>query len=296
MNKHFLLFCSFILLNAAWLFAQTPADSTIIVNTQWTTTQVAKGVIHQEANFKNLYGVPQNINIITIDTKVKGLRIGFADATKKNVTTSELAKDNQALAALNGSYFNVKEGFSVCYFQMDKQLIDTTIHAEFARRVNGAIIEKNGKIKLVPWDKTVEQKYMKHRPLSTKYKHVMASGPLMLQGGKICDFTQVSTKFVDTKHPRSAIAVSNDKKIMFVTVDGRFPGKAEGINIPELAHFLKIMGGKDALNLDGGGSTTLWHHAASENGVVNYPFDNQIYNHYGEREVANIVYVYTNKK
>lgn len=80
--------------------------------------------------------------------------------------------------------------------------------------------------------------------------------------------------FIRTKHPRSAVATTKEGKILLITVDGRFPEQAEGVNIPELAHLIRILGGEDALNLDGGGSTTLWLSGASDDGVVNYPCDN----------------------
>ena len=64
------------------------------------------------------------------------------------------------------------------------------------------------------------------------------------------------------------------------------------MSIWEFAHLIKILGGEDALNLDGGGSTTLWMSGAPDNGVVNYPSDNKMFDHEGERKVPNIFYVY----
>ena len=54
---------------------------------------------------------------------------------------------------------------------------------------------------------------------------------------------------------------------------------------------IRVLGGEDALNLDGGGSTTLWLSGASDNGVVNYPCDNGRFDHAGERKVPNILYI-----
>jgi exopolysaccharide biosynthesis protein len=45
------------------------------------------------------------------------------------------------------------------------------------------------------------------------------------------------------------------------------------------------------MNLDGGGSTTMYIKKQSDNGVVNYPSDNKQFDHYGERKVANIIYI-----
>ena len=67
---------------------------------------------------------------------------------------------------------------------------------------------------------------------------------------------------------------------------------AEGEVTPELAHLLHVLGGKDALNLDGGGSTALWLSGAPEEGIVNFPCDNRNYDHQGERKVANFLYVH----
>ena len=100
-----------------------------------------------------------------------------------------------------------------------------------------------------------------------------------------------SKSFIETRHPRSAIYTKKDGTIVFITVDGRSEGNAAGVSIPELAFLIKILGGEEALNLDGGGSTTLWLKDAPDNGVLNYPTDNKIFDHTGERSVSNIFYV-----
>lgn len=151
--------------------------------------------------------------------------------------------------------------------------------------MTGAIIEKNGKIKIQPWIK--ENEMVKHNSKET----ILASGPLMLNEGKVCDFSMCNKKFIETKHPRSAICLTKDNKLILITIDGRFPKQAEGINIPELTHLLKVLGGKYALNLDGGGSATIWTKDAPENGVLNTPYDNKKFDHYGERKVANLIIV-----
>lgn len=145
----------------------------------------------------------------------------------------------------------MKRGNSVCFLKADRQVIDTTMQSEFKLRVTGAINVRKGKIKLIPWSKQIEKEYEGETGI------VLASGPLMLKDGQICDWNSCGTNFIRTKHPRSAVATTKEGKILLITVDGRFPEQAEGVNIPELAHLIRILGGEDALNLDGGGSTTL---------------------------------------
>ena len=48
-----------------------------------------------------------------------------------------------------------------------------------------------------------------------------------------------------------------DGRLIFLVVEGRFPGKAEGATLKQLAQMLKDIGCTEALNLDGGGSTCL---------------------------------------
>ena len=113
----------------------------------------------------------------------------------------------------------------------------------------------------------------------------------MLDNGDISDWSACDKKFIETRHPRSAIFTKKDGTIVLLTVDGRSEGNAAGMSIPELAYLVKWLGGYDAINLDGGGSTTLWLKNAPENGVLNYPCDNKRFDHAGERSVSNIFYV-----
>lgn len=82
------------------------------------------------------------------------------------------------------------------------------------------------------------------------------------------------------RHPRTAIGY-NDAQIMLVMVDGRQPGWSIGMTLPELACLMQELGCTDALNLDGGGSTTAWVRGK----VVNRPSDGR------ERLIANGVLV-----
>lgn len=283
MKKKITPFLFFFLIFTTAVSAQTSADSLTIVQAKWTEMPLENGILCKQAEFSNLYNAPQNITILEIDPRKYrfDVIVSFPKAE-----TSVAGKTTGASAAINGSYFNVKEGYSVCYLRKDKAVINTTTTNEFKQRVTGAIRIKKGKLELLPWDKSTEAKYRKKKGI------VLASGPLLLNDHIVCDFSISGKRFVETKHPRSAIAIHKEGKILLITVDGRFPGKAEGINIPELAHLIRILGGRDALNLDGGGSSTLWAANAPDNGVLNKLCDNKQYDNKGERKVANSICVY----
>ena len=72
-------------------------------------------------------------------------------------------------------------------------------------------------------------------------------------------------------------------KLLLVTVDGRQPGVSAGMTLEMLAEVLLEFGAVDAMNLDGGGSTTMVIH----NGIVNRPSDQT-----GERPVSDAILVF----
>lgn len=124
-----------------------------------------------------------------------------------------------------------------------------------------------------------------------KPAHDMVAGvPLLIRNGKI-DITwqqeKTSKAFVETRHPRTAVAKLKDGKFLMMTVDGRQPGTSVGMSLPELAEYLLSLGAVDAMNLDGGGSTTM----VLDGKVVNKPSDKE-----GERKVSDAIVVTLRKR
>jgi exopolysaccharide biosynthesis protein len=87
---------------------------------------------------------------------------------------------------------------------------------------------------------------------------MLASGPLLVQKGKVDMTIDPSSPRAAYREPRTAVAVdSTGTKVFYVTVDGRLPGFSEGMTLKEFAGYLASLGAYQALNLDGGGSTTM---------------------------------------
>jgi len=108
--------------------------------------------------------------------------------------------------------------------------------------------------------------------------------PQLIKDGKI-DVTwekEGSTKsFFETRHPRTAVAKLKDGKFLMITVDGRSESSG-GIGLTDLASYLLELGVTDAMNLDGGGSTTMY----LDGKIVNHPSDKE-----GERAVSDALIV-----
>ena len=60
------------------------------------------------------------------------------------------------------------------------------------------------------------------------------------------------------------------------------------MTIPQLTYLMRQLGCTHAINLDGGGSTTLW---TAVHGTVSHPSDNATFDHHGQRPVPNILYL-----
>ncbi|MBM4073217.1 MAG: phosphodiester glycosidase family protein [Planctomycetes bacterium] len=100
-------------------------------------------------------------------------------------------------------------------------------------------------------------------PDMTGVRTAIAGEPMLLADGKV--LTNPAGK---DRAPRTAVGLAGNR-VWFVVVDGRQPAKAVGMSHHELAGLMKRLGCTDALNLDGGGSSTLWY----EGEVRNQPSD-----------------------
>lgn len=103
--------------------------------------------------------------------------------------------------------------------------------------------------------------------------HLIGGGPKLVVNGTVQGGLGTDV------HPRTAVGFNQDStKLFFVTVDGRQTGFSVGMSLPQLANYILSIGCYQAVNLDGGGSTTM----VVRNEVVNSPSDAG-----GERSVAN---------
>ena len=88
-------------------------------------------------------------------------------------------------------------------------------------------------------------------PDLTGVSTAIGGGPKLITNGKPWEWSGLQFR-----HPRSAIGW-NDEFIFLVVVDGR-QSNSVGMTFPELTNYLLKLGCREALNFDGGGSTTMW--------------------------------------
>lgn len=147
------------------------------------------------------------------------------------------------------------------------------------------LAKKNARAAIVERVRVIRISHEPDPPQMETFEDAVAGVPQLIKNGKIhitWEQEKASKSFVETRHPRTAVAKLKDGKFLMITVDGRQPGESVGMNLYELADYLLSLGAVDAMNLDGGGSTTMF----LDGKVVNTPSDKE-----GERKIGDAVLV-----
>lgn len=228
----------------------------------------------------SLYNSPQRINLLLINKEsLPNYQLEFAYQTSELLATSQIAKDHAAIAGINGSFFDMNNGGSVSYFEKDDSVINRTRPPGLKWSVSDSVINAAVVLRkdqsLVLESASPDQFYEK----SDKEAFVMVSGPLLIKDSIPQRLPDMS--FTLKRHPRTCVGITRES-IIFITIDGRSE-QAAGMSLHETQEYLLGLGCTDALNLDGGGSTSMW---IKEKGIVNIPSDTT-----GERPVANALLI-----
>lgn len=276
-------------------FAQSfsAKDSLAVTTANWKLQDIGSSIIWKNYHFnqKELFDANQSINILETPLKNRRVKFGLVAADKKQtdteakrllLPTSKIASGVNAIAAVNAGFFDTKNGGAVDFLKIDGEIMDTTRVINVPRlpthSISAVTIHKN-KVKIIKGDpQTGWEKKLKE-------KNVLLTGPLLLLDGIKQPLEK--TAFNDNRHPRTCACITNDKKLLLITVDGR-SSQSYGMTLHELTNLAKALNCKDAINFDGGGSTTMYINHQPDNGVVNYPSDNKLFDHAGERAVSNI--------
>lgn len=276
MKKLTTIYLSISLLCCAHLSGQEN-DSLTFANYPWNTQSIKEGLVWKQANFTDLFSSRQEINILEVDLHKLHAKVKLAGHPDSLVYTSDFAKSIGASAAINGGFFNTRQGGAVDFIKIDGQIINSTARAN--ERANAILAFDAESLVLTDVLDTLH--------VYETYPNVLRSGPqLLAKGNRV---TLSTNAFNNNRHPRTAIAL-RDSTLILVTVDGR-NANAHGMSLQELASILKWLGSTEAMNLDGGGSTTMYLKGATPSGIVNYPSDNKQFDHGGERKVANAILV-----
>ncbi|MBI5368700.1 MAG: phosphodiester glycosidase family protein, partial [Planctomycetes bacterium] len=244
------------------------------VDLGWQREGVSSGVVWYRRHFAELSGGPQMVNLLYADparTRIRPL------AATRPTRTSGMASAAGALAAVNGTFFSRRADGTVAptlYLKVSNRLLNIT------GRPNGPVLGMDGTLELL-W---------RYRPgtWAGVPNAIGSVGELVKDGDLVAADGDPAADYYWGRNPRTAMGLTGPGRLVLLTVDGR-SSRSLGLTVAQLAALMKRVGCDQAGNLDGGGSTTMW---LRPRGVVNYPSDDGVWGHAGERAVANCLAVF----
>lgn len=273
----------------------------------WNVEEAAEGLVRfHYSGYDSISADSQNVNIVVVD--LAKYRLAFDDRRPSDSLSSLVNNHDNAVAAINGTYYEIarnEAGDSVAssFFKTDG-IIKSTVTVPEDHRLYW---KHEGAFFYDPAADTFAIVYgNKESYEAMPYANALSGSPMLIYDDEPVGetFAKPRAEPLDSldyedpdrhqgvRHPRTAVALTKEGYLMLVIVDGRRP-ETTGMSAKELTRFIAhYFNPKYALNLDGGGSTTLWmKQADTPHGVVNYPTDNQRYDHYGQRRIRNAIVV-----
>lgn len=269
--------------------SQTKVEKTptLLAKTNWKVDTVAPGLIYYnfEAN-DDVSGSKQVVNVIELDLTNPSYYLEMSYSTT-DIPTSQAVKNLSGVAGINGGY-----ELDAIYVRKNKiDLHKVSLAPDHLRfwKHEAALAWSNNEDMGINFGGKNGGDAIKAYKEDTR-RNILASAPMLID-----NFDPVGTRFVSSiyseadlvkldyenpnrhqgvRHPRTAVALTADRDLLLVTVDGRWSGQAEGMSAKELTKFLiKYFNPKDAINMDGGGSTTMIVKGRGTDGtnVVNHP-------------------------
>lgn len=218
-----------------------------------------------------------NIYVADIQlTEANSLKTAFAEDTYgKNITekTSEIAKQQDAILAINGDFYGVRSGYVIR---------NGNLYRERSRDEDqeDLVIYEDGSFQVIQEGEITAQELLDQGAVQ-----VLSFGPTLVDSGEVAVSTNQEVDQAKTSNPRTAIGIIQPLHYVMVVADGRTT-ESEGLSLYELASFLQEeLGVTTAYNLDGGGSSTMYFNGT----IVNQPTTNG--RKIAERSVSDIVYI-----
>ena len=280
---------AFLLGLALNVFSQS--DSAAFVHGPWLSEKV-DGLVLRRCHFKDKSLFASNQQILVWElapTADFTLRLAYGPERTK---TSDMARKQHAVAAVNGSFFDMDRHHPVLFLRVDGEDVGQTSQGEAQLALDdyqfGTLAMEHDSVFILKTD-TVPQ-WEEGLP----YPNLMTARPLLLFDGETLPLRE-DLGFVSDRHNRTAVGVRPDGTVLLVVVDGR-ASEAAGMSLQELQRVMRWLGCHTALNLDGGGSATFYADLRGNHGVLNCPSDNGRFDHEGERTVSNAVLIVRKRK
>lgn len=251
-----------------------------------STYTLAPGVQALEMKILSATGLAVKMFVLEVDLKEAHLTMKASSPneegklkTKQQMTLQALAYDkpgSRVLATVNGDFF-AKDGTPQGIYYRNGTCLKGTMTDNVCTFF---AITKN--------KKAIIGSYDEYDSYKEDIQEAVGGRVRLMTNGNVLPQT------VTALEPRTAIGVTDDNVVYILVADGRNFWYSNGMRYAEMGAVMKALGAKNAINLDGGGSSTfiIRKIAGFEDGrfaIRNWPYDNGGV----EREVANGLLVVT---
>ena len=241
----------------------------------WKVSQVRNGLTwYNFEGLEPLTAAKQVINVLELDLDSEDLKLEFVYYPDR-AKISEVAQSNSKFVAITnasfGSGFTSGSPVDNTYIRVDgvthREIGLSPDDSNYGKHESAVWYDGVSEIGFIdmPGDFEAALKYYK----TTTYKNLFSSVPMLISDFNKTNLKSYKRKMSSTPGPLTALAVTCDRKLLLITVDGRWTDKAAGMNYTQLQDFLRVhFYPKYAINMDGGGSTCMY---VKGKNVVNYP-------------------------
>jgi exopolysaccharide biosynthesis protein len=231
--------------------------------------------VHVYRTNDSLNGKPNIAYYLIADLKDKHLVFDADTTLNRRLTPTQFyEKNNNPLVVVNCTFFSFETNKSLNTVIKDGRLVAYNIHSipgrgkdtfTYRHPFGSALGISKKRQADVTWIKHQLVLHLGESSPALLYKWKMQTavggGPVLLQNGEIKITNEEELKFagkaINDKHPRTAMGYTKDGKLIILVTQGRYPGIAEGATLNDEAQILKDLGCREALNLDGGGSSCM---------------------------------------
>lgn len=215
-----------------------------------STYTVTNGVEVTEVQYLSQKGLAMKIFIMQVDlnnpdislaTSMPDNKTSFAMQRMTLQATHADTEENKVWAGINGDFYNMTTGVPQGIFYSNSTAVKTTFQDAVCTYF---AVTHDGKAIVAGQDQ--------YPDLKDQIKEAVGGRVWLVQDGAVVKQTN------NTVEPRTTIGVSEDGMHVYIlAVDGRNFHYSNGMSYDELGQCLKAIGAYDAINLDGGGSTTF---------------------------------------
>jgi Phosphodiester glycosidase len=239
-------------ISALWLFAVTACSPlprhTSAEPSPATTAQASWRTLHAGLRYASLSPWPDSrVHVLQLDLREPSLRLQVSPPHTRGLTMDQLARDSQVLASINASFFG-------------REHVPRGLTVSDGVSWEGVFMPETSPALACDRAQRCRMHFSPPAVPPSAWFNAVAGTPWLMRDGvtrSAADDESCASLCART-HPRTAVGLdASGHTLTWVLAEGR-RGPVVGVALAPLAQWMRGLGVHNAINLDGGGSSTLW--------------------------------------